>query len=222
VSPRATSDPAFWDARYRLDAPPFGTAPSPFLVEQAHRLPPGADVLDLGAGDGRNALWLAAQGHRATALDFSAAGLEAAAAAARRARLDVALVEANLGAWKPERAWDALVCFFVHLLPAERAAFFQNVVRALRPGGVLIAEWFCPANVALGGPGPSTPDRLVGAAEVRAALTEGTLLHCEEGRRVLDEGTFLRGPAATLRVVFQRGDAAAWPARPVSDPPVRA
>lgn len=205
MSGRKTSDPAFWDARYFLPDPPFGTAPNAFLVSEAWRIPPKSQVLDLGAGDGRNAIWLAEQGHAVTALDFSPGGLALAQSRASDLGLEIETIQADLAVWKPERRWEAIVCTFVHLVASDRAHLFQSILEALRPGGLLIAEWFSVKNLDVPGPGPSTPDRLLTREELRAALPDRAFIRCDDASPVLGEGTFIVGPAATIRVVYLHG-----------------
>ena len=66
---------SFWDTNYAGEEYRYGTAPIPFLVETAAGLKPGR-ALCIGAGEGRNAVWLAQQGWEVTALDESSVGLE--------------------------------------------------------------------------------------------------------------------------------------------------
>ncbi len=61
---------AYWDERFGADRTVFGGSPNRFVAEHLAGLPPGL-VLDLGAGQGRNAVWLAGWGHRVTAVDLS-------------------------------------------------------------------------------------------------------------------------------------------------------
>src|SRR5439155_17255686 len=72
-----------WDSRYSEPGWAFGTEPNDFLREQAHHMPQGR-VLCLAEGEGRNAVWLAGQGHAVTAVDQSSAGLDKAQRLARR------------------------------------------------------------------------------------------------------------------------------------------
>ena len=58
------------DERFGADRTVFGVEPNRFVAEHLAGLRPGM-VLDLGAGQGRNAVWLAGQGHRVTAVDLS-------------------------------------------------------------------------------------------------------------------------------------------------------
>lgn len=66
-----------WDKRYSGEAFAFGTEPNDFVREHADHLPVG-DTLSIGEGEGRNVVFLAGLGHRATALDASQVGLDKA------------------------------------------------------------------------------------------------------------------------------------------------
>ena len=65
----------FWDRRAAEPDHKYGTQPNAWLCQQAHRLAPGSRVLLPGDGEGRNSVWLAAQGHQVLAVDSSAVGL---------------------------------------------------------------------------------------------------------------------------------------------------
>ena len=65
---------AAWDRRYNDPAGSWGWAANIWVVAELDGLPPGA-ALDLGAGEGRHAVWLAGRGWQVDAVDFSAVGL---------------------------------------------------------------------------------------------------------------------------------------------------
>ena len=66
-----------WNSRYQGDELLWTERPNRFLVAEAEGLEPGR-ALDLACGEGRNAIWLAEQGWRATGVDFSQAAIEKA------------------------------------------------------------------------------------------------------------------------------------------------
>ncbi len=101
------------------------------------RIPRGV-VLDVAAGRGRNALALARAGMTVVAVDFSAEAMRLLAATARDARLAIWPVVANLDSFHlKDESFDAIV----NINFLDRA-LFPKFVRALRPGGVLIADTF--------------------------------------------------------------------------------
>lgn len=198
---------AFWDARFESEVYTYGTRPNAFVVQETPRLPEGAEVLDLGAGEGRNAVWLAEQGFRVTALDYAEAGLAKTRALAAARGVAVETVLADAAYWSPDRPWDALVCTFVHLRLGERLRLYTAMQAALRPGGLLIAEWFRPEQRTDGytSGGPPTLDLLTKPRELEQHFIWGDVLLCEQAEVTLNEGPFHQGPAATVRFIFRKG-----------------
>lgn len=192
----------FWDQNFSVAGFKYGTAPNAFLVEQAHRLKPGCDVLVPGDGEGRNGVWLAQQGHRVTAMDGSAVGLEKAQALAAERGVALQTVLGDLTDWAPAPASvDAVVLTFVHLPIAIRAAAHRRLAAGLRPGGLLILESFHPQQLQHRSGGPKdaamlyTPELL---SEDFAGLEE---LLSWQGEVTLDEGPGHQGLAHVTRLV---------------------
>jgi tellurite methyltransferase len=133
----------------------------PFLLEMLARIPRGV-VLDVAAGRGRNALALARAGNAVVAVDYSAEAMRFLAETARHARLAIWPVVANLDSFHlKDESFDAIV----NINFLDRA-LFPNFARALRPGGVLIAETFLVDQAAIGY--PRDPRFLLGLGELRA------------------------------------------------------
>jgi tellurite methyltransferase len=160
------------DERHR--GKPAGDA-EPFLAEMLARIPRGV-ALDVAAGRGRNALLLAHAGIKVVAVDFSAEAMRILAAAVRTARLGIWPVVANLDNFQlKDESLDAIV----NINFLDRT-LFPKFVRALRPGGWLIADTFLVDQAALGH--PRDPRFLLGHGELRA-LAAG--LEVEEYREGL-------------------------------------
>jgi tellurite methyltransferase len=149
---------AEWDERHRGKT--AGEA-EPFLVEMLPRIPRGI-VLDVAAGRGRNALALARVGIEVVAVDYSTEAMRLLAATAREARLAIWPIVANLDSFHlKDESFDAIVN--INFLDRAR---FPNFVRALRPGGVLIADTFLVDQAAIGH--PRDPRFLLAHGELRA------------------------------------------------------
>jgi tellurite methyltransferase len=134
--------------------------PEPFLAEMIARMPRGI-ALDVAAGRGRNALAMARAGIRVVAVDWSADAMLALGAAARSERLAVWPVVANLDSFHlKDETFDAIV----NINFLDRA-MFPHFSRALRPGGVLIAETFLVDQAGIGH--PSNPRFLLAHGELR-------------------------------------------------------
>jgi SAM-dependent methyltransferase len=120
------------------DAP---SAPSDFVIEAAKGLKPGT-ALDLGTGQGRNAVYLARQGWDVTGLDISQAGLNAAKENASKAGVRIQTVKSDYNSFDfGAEQWDLIVMEFAWA-PVSEPAFAAKIEKSLRPGGIVIFEHF--------------------------------------------------------------------------------
>ena len=198
----------FWDERFSEPEGAYGKEPNAFLREQANRIPAGGRVLCLGEGEGRNAVWLAEQGFHVVAVDYSQVGLQRTRDFAAERGVDVETRQADLASYEPEPdSYDATVCIFVHLPEPARVFMHAQAMRALRVGGVFVAELFTKRQLSFRSGGPKNPDMLytaeiVGADLDRCGLADTQML--EEQEVELHEGTYHQGRAAVVRVVALR------------------
>ena len=126
---------AFWDARY-ADMP-WSSEPDEVLVQLVSPLTPGK-AADLGAGTGRNAIWLARQGWDVTAVDLSGVGLDHAATRARSEGIALGVVQADLMEVDLKgRDYDLVVLANIHPYPHQRPELLARAARALAVGGFL-------------------------------------------------------------------------------------
>lgn len=162
-----------WDERHAARDPIEDHAADPTLIEVATGLEPGS-ALDLGCGDGRNAIWLAQAGWDVTGVDFSAVGLARAAALAEARGLKVDWLQADLLSWNPPaEAFDLVVLMFIHLPAAERERVYAAAGAAVAPGGMLLVVGHDRTNLEDGVGGPQDPDVLFTAREIAAGLPAG-------------------------------------------------
>ncbi|SNR73099.1 class I SAM-dependent methyltransferase [Blastococcus mobilis] len=177
-----------WDERY-ADQQQWSSGPNALVAELLAGLPPG-DAVDLGAGEGRHALWLAERGWRVTAVDFSAVGLRRGAAQPGGDR--VSWVPADVTTWAaPPASLDLVVVAYLHLPEADTAAVLTRAVGWLRPGGRLLVLGHDVENIASGVGGPQDPSILYSVD--RLAPVAGLLVvdRLEQVRRETPGGTAL-------------------------------
>ncbi|WP_030674456.1 bifunctional 2-polyprenyl-6-hydroxyphenol methylase/3-demethylubiquinol 3-O-methyltransferase UbiG [Streptomyces rimosus] len=130
----------FWDGVYAARPAVRGPRPNVRLTETVTGLPPG-DALDLGCGNGGDALWLAGQGWRVTATDISAVAVERLAALARSHDLGerVLPVRHDLHESFPSGGFDLVCAHYLHTpFALDRATVLRSAAHALRPGGRLL------------------------------------------------------------------------------------
>ncbi|WP_082413215.1 MULTISPECIES: SAM-dependent methyltransferase [Arthrobacter] len=135
----------FWDGFYRESTQVWSGNPNALLVREVEGLKPGT-ALELGCGEGADAVWLAKQGWDVTGMDISAVALERASAHAREAGVEnlVTLVEADLAEWSAtdsgtDHGYDLVCAQFLHS-PTDlpRNAILQRAVSAVAPRGRLL------------------------------------------------------------------------------------
>ncbi|MFN2606418.1 MAG: class I SAM-dependent methyltransferase [Acidimicrobiales bacterium] len=175
-----------WNERYR-SAPVLWTVdPEPFLSGEVGDRPPGR-ALDLGAGEGRNALWLARRGWHVTAVDFADVALERGRRAAEAAAVagSVEWVEADLVNYRPPAgAFDLVLAMFVHLGADRRPAALGRAAAALAPGGTVLVVGYDTTNATEGDEGPRDPALLFSPEDVVADLGPGLRVERAERLRV--------------------------------------
>jgi SAM-dependent methyltransferase len=143
-----------WNERYRASGFIWSTEPNRFLVEEVAGLEPGR-ALDLGCGEGRNAIWLAEQGWDVTAVDFSDVAIEKGQLAAAKRGVDVRWIVADITEYVPESgAYDLVLVAYVHLPPDQMSAVWRRAVAAVAPGGMLLVIGHHSENLERGIGGP--------------------------------------------------------------------
>ncbi len=175
-------DAADWDRRYADDTRTFSSEPNPLLAELASPLVAGR-ALDLAAGAGRNALWLAQRGWQVTAVDFSRVGLERASSRASEAGLELDCVHADLYDYRPQAAaFDLVLIAYMHPQPHMRAAVFAAAAEAVAPGGHLLVIGLDETDPHEGG-GPADPARRFSVNRLTGAFPGIELERCEQVTR---------------------------------------
>jgi SAM-dependent methyltransferase len=178
-------DAAYWDERYAEASGAhrehdFSGGPDPAVVAAVTPLPPGR-AIDVAAGRGRHALWLAGLGWDVTAIDFSGVGIdEGRGHEAHIGPFDSPIdwVVADATVWEPgpDASYDLILCAFFHL----EDSVFARVRRWLAPGGHLLVVGHALRNLTDGVGGPTDPTYLHTEARLRAVATGLTIERLEE------------------------------------------
>jgi SAM-dependent methyltransferase len=133
----------YWNSVFSDSKASFNRDPSRLLVEAIQDRKPGL-ALDLGMGQGRNAIFLAQQGWRTTGVDISDVAVEQAQARARQlgVNLDTVIDSADhfdLG----RNRWDLIALFYMHAwYRGAEPGIVQRLYEGLKPGGLLVIEGF--------------------------------------------------------------------------------
>ena len=195
-------DAEAWDRRYVGSDLLWSVEPNRFLVAEVSGMEPGR-ALDVGTGEGRNAVWLAEQGWSVTGVDFSSVGLDKAQQLASARGVEVEWVLADLSDYMPgEQAYDLVVVLYLHVLAGARREVLERCAFALAPGGSLLVVGHHARNLTEGHGGPQDPAVLFTAEEIAAELPGLVVRRAEEVKRpVATEAGTVEAIDALVRAV---------------------
>jgi SAM-dependent methyltransferase len=192
-----------WNQRFAGDEFLFGTEPNAWLREHVHHLPPGARVLCVADGEGRNSVWLARQGFVVDAFDVADVGVAKARRLAAREGVQVhfSVADCDAYAW-PEAAYDGVAAIFVQFAdPALRRRLFARIVASLKPGGVLVLQGYTPKQLEYRTGGPPYASHLYTEAMLREAFAALDIVELREYEDDVAEGRGHRGRSALIGLV---------------------
>jgi SAM-dependent methyltransferase len=182
-----------WNDRYAEASLLWSATPNRWVASELADVPAGR-ALDLAAGEGRNACWLATRGCTVTAVDFSSVALdrgrqqaEAAGVPADRLRW----IEADLLDYCPEvQAYDVVLIAYLQLPERPRRLVTARAVEALAPGGTLLVVGHDLANLTYGTGGPQEgavlfrPDDVI--ADIRSTDRPVQIVRADSVRRPVE------------------------------------
>jgi thioredoxin reductase/SAM-dependent methyltransferase len=137
-----TFDAAYWEDRYGSEGWAWSGNPNAVLVDETEALAPGR-ALDIGSGEGGDAIWLARRGWSVTGTDIAANALSKARARAEQTDAEAAdritWEQHDITGWTPPRAsFDLVTSHFMHLPAADRDRVFRGLAEAVAPGGSIL------------------------------------------------------------------------------------
>ncbi|NBU21738.1 class I SAM-dependent methyltransferase [bacterium] len=191
-----------WDQRYGDAQYYYGTEPNDFLRDHVRVFPVGGEILSLGEGEGRNAVFLSKMGFKVSAVDGSQVGLNKMQVLAARHKVQVTPILADLQNYQiREMSWDGVISIWCHLPRDLRRLVHQSVVRGLRVGGVFLLEAYRPEQLEYKTGGPASVELLMTMSELRQELMGLEWTHCDEIIRDVHEGVGHFGKSAVVQMI---------------------
>jgi SAM-dependent methyltransferase len=174
VPPELVRDEAFWDERYRSAGALWSGDANAQLVTEAAELTPGT-ALDVGCGEGADAIWLAGRDWQVTAVDISGVALGRAAAHAAKAGAAIAeritWQRADVNDWVPAAAsFDLVSAQFMHLFTAQRELLHRRLAASVALGGTLLIVSHDLSDLQTSAARPPVPERYGTAPQIAATL----------------------------------------------------
>jgi len=173
-APDDVTSEAAWDERYAGSDKVWSGEPNQQLVTEVVGLDAGT-ALEIGCGEGADAVWLAQQGWQVTAVDISTVALQRAATHARQV-LDAAAdridwVHQDVLTWTPPTAgYDLVTVHFMQLPERQRIDVHGRLAAAVAPGGALLIVAHSPLDLETTAKRPPSPELYFTATQVADTL----------------------------------------------------
>jgi SAM-dependent methyltransferase len=198
------ADPEMWNQRYASEIYAYGKKPNTFLVKALRYLPLG-NILSLGEGEGRNAVFLAEKGYRVLAVDMSAAGIKKTHRLARERSVSVDTLVSDLSVLNIEKKyWDGIINIFCHIPASIRTDLHHKIVDGLKPDGVYIMEAYSVRQLNYQTGGPRQLELLADLATVKEELDGLSFIKATEQERMVVEGQYHTGRGAVVQIIAKK------------------
>lgn len=194
----------FWNKRYSEEEFAYGIAPNEFFKQNIAKFPIG-NILLPGEGEGRNAVYAASLGWKVTAFDYSENAKLKAELLAKNNSVNILYNVSSISEFDyPQNHFDAAAVIFLHALEEERSSFHKNLIKSLKPNGIVILEYFSKEQLKMDSGGPQNPDLLYSLDEVFEDFQDFEIYTFKKEIIMLNEGNYHNGKASVIRFVGRK------------------
>jgi len=195
-----------WNQKFSRDGLLYGENANDFIKENCMYIKKRGDVLCLGEGEGRNALFLAKKDLLVEALDASDVGLGKLEKRAKNNALEIVTHHYLFDKWKNKKLYDCVVCSYMHLPKKEQDYMFKKIINILKAGGYFIAEFFSTEQLNFQSGGPKDINLLYDLCYVKKILSTLDCKIFKLSQEIVDlsEGRGHNGEASVIRIIFQK------------------
>jgi len=196
-----------WDENFSDDDYVYGEKPNAFIEQMSDLLKPQSEVGCFAEGEGRNAVYLAREGHTVTAYDYSTVGLRKTKELAVRSDVNVETVLMDLTRQQPTpKKYDAAIMVFGHVFKEDQRFLFDGLIRTVKPGGFLIAEVYSVEQLKYGTGGPPDSNMLYDPTELLDWIEGHEVLHFYYGEAERREGKRHTGTGHVIQIAIHIDD----------------
>ncbi|MFC4597268.1 class I SAM-dependent methyltransferase [Cohnella hongkongensis] len=194
-----------WDERFSADVYVYGEEANLFIQETTLFIPPKSKVAAYAEGEGRNAVFLARQGHEVTAYDYALTGLRKTEALAAKHGVRVHTAQADLIEDElPVESYDAAVMVFGHFPREVQYQVLDKIIGSVKPGGRLLMEVYEEEQINCDTGGPREVAWLYSATELLAWCKRQRIKHFFTGEAERTEGLYHSGNCYVVQVVVEK------------------
>lgn len=194
----------FWNERYAQEEYAYGLQPNVFFKDAIGKIPKGK-LLFPAEGEGRNAVFAAQLGHEVHAFDTSKEAKNKANKLAQKYGVTLDYSVGDLETLNyPESYFDAVILIYAHVPPEIRTAFFQHLLRLLKPNGQIIFEGFSQEQLNYTSGGPKNSEMLFSESQVKKDFPNVAFYFLTTEVINLDEGKFHQGLGSVVRFTAKK------------------
>lgn len=194
-----------WHERFDTEEYIYGEEPNSFIKSEAGRLRDCPAVVCFAEGEGRNAVFLAKKGHKVTALDYAESGLQKTQKLAEKNQVKVETKRANLLEYEAEAdQFDAAVMVFGHFYGQDQRNVFEKLLKAVKPGGIIMLEVYSKEQIEYGTGGPPDVEMLYDPQDMLEWSRGHHIIHFFYGEQIREEGILHTGKAHVIQLVLKK------------------
>lgn len=194
-----------WNEQFQQNKYTYGTTVNEFVKSKSHLFPKESKIACFAEGEGRNAVYLAKEGHEVTAYDISPVGLEHATALAAENGVSIDTVEADLVEMSVDRhQYDGAIMVFGHVHEVNQAHFLENMIQSVKNGGFFIFEVYSKYQINYDTGGPGMEEMMYDPCEVLELIRPYKCVHFYYGEADRKEGYRHTGIGHVIQVVIEK------------------
>ncbi|MGE7090062.1 class I SAM-dependent methyltransferase [Lysinibacillus sp. NPDC048646] len=194
-----------WDKRFQTLEYVYGEQPNTFIKDYADYLKNCPNVAAYAEGEGRNAVFLAAEGHTVTAFDYAQSGLEKTQQLAKRHDVIVETQLTDLLQDEiPVEIFDAAIMVFGHFHVEHQHDIIKRIIDSVKPGGLIMMELYSIYQLPYASGGPRELEFLYNPIDVLSWCQSHKILHFFTGEQVRNEGILHTGLAHTIQFIIEK------------------
>lgn len=194
-----------WDERFGSDVFVYGEKPNAFIESQVNLLEGKKKVVAFAEGEGRNAVFLAKQGHDVTAWDYSINGLKKTEQLANQYNVRVKTEQKDLiHDQVVTEEFDVGIMVFGHFPKENQKTVFDKLLSTVKQGGLILFEVYSEEQLRYQTGGPKTIDMLYNPQHLLEWTKGFEVKHFFYGEQNREEGILHTGMAHVIQGILRK------------------
>jgi 2-polyprenyl-3-methyl-5-hydroxy-6-metoxy-1,4-benzoquinol methylase len=194
-----------WDERFNSETYVYGERPNAFIESKAPLLEGQKKIVAFAEGEGRNAVFLARQGHHVTSWDYSVNGLKKTEQLAKRFNVTVETAQKDLIQDSvPSETYDGAIMVFGHFPKEKQKVVFDKLFSVVKPNGMILFEVYSEEQLRYQTGGPRNEEMLYNPKDILEWIKEHEVPHFFYGEQERAEGILHTGMGHVIQAVVRK------------------